>query len=237
MSPALKDRFIAFSVHLSLSGLIALGVIALVFWLWYPAPLHRALGVVDIFLLLLFVDVCLGPLLTAAVYKKGKRGLLLDLSVIAFFQLAALAYGLYTLSEARPGWLVFGSYHFELVKVSDVEPAARTRAPWTGPLWVAIPNAEELKKIPGVDLEDDPYYQPVAYVPLEKHTEELKARALKLKVLYSKNNSAEQVDAVLKQWPQADAWVPLRGREKDMVVLLQRDKAQVVAIVDLSPWF
>ncbi len=36
----------------------------LVFGVWYPAPLHQALGVTKIFLLLLLVDVVLGPLMT-----------------------------------------------------------------------------------------------------------------------------------------------------------------------------
>lgn len=236
MSSAMKERLFAFVVHLGLSSLIALCVMALVFGLWYPAPLHGALGVTDIFLLLLFVDVTLGPLLTAVVYKKGKRTLLLDLGVIALLQLSALSYGLFTLGEARPGWLVFGGYHFELVKVSDVEPAARAQAAWTGPRWVAIPDPNVFAKILGAQPTDDPYYQPNIYVPLEGRAEDLKVRALPLQLLYSKSNSVEQVAAELEKWPQADAWVPLRGRERDMVVLLQRDKAQVVAIVDLSPW-
>lgn len=236
MPSALKDRLLAFIIHLGLSCLIALCVVGLIFFVWYPAPLHRALGVTDIFLLLLLVDVVMGPVLTAIVYKKGKRTLLLDLGTIAILQLSALAYGLYTLSEARPGWLVFGGYHFELVKVSDIEPAARTSASWTGPLWVAIPPANNLNKILGFNSAEDPYYQPASYAPLDSRVEELKNRAQSLQSLHTSSNTAEQLQAVLKQWPQADAWVPLRGREQDMVVLLQRDSGQVIAVADLRPW-
>ena len=236
MPTALKDRLLAFLVHLGLSCLIALCVVGLVFFVWYPAPLHRALGVTDIFLLLLLVDVVMGPVLTAIVFKKGKRTLLLDLGTIALLQLSALAYGLYTLSEARPGWLVFGGYHFELVKVSDIEPVAHTSAPWTGPLWVAIPPANNLNKILGLNPTEDPYYQPASYVSLNSRIEDLKNRAQPLQGLHNSSNTAEQLAAVLKQWPQADAWMPLRGRELDMVVLLQRDSGQVVAMADLRPW-
>lgn len=236
MPSVLKDRLFAFIIHLGLSCLIALCVVGLIFFVWYPAPLHRALGVTDIFLLLLLVDVVMGPVLTAIVYKKGKRTLLLDLGTIAILQLSALAYGLYTLSEARPGWLVFGGYHFELVKVSDIEPAARTSASWTGPLWVAIPPANNLNKILGFNSAEDPYYQPASYVPLDSRVEELKNRAQSLQSLHTSSNTAEQLQAALKQWPQADAWVPLRGREQDMVVLLQRDSGQIIAVADLRPW-
>ncbi len=69
MNPRLK----AFAIHLAISALIALTVIGLVFFIWYPSPLHTALGVTQIFLILLAVDVVLGPLLTLLVYKAGKK--------------------------------------------------------------------------------------------------------------------------------------------------------------------
>jgi len=101
MNPRLK----AFAIHLAISALIALAVIGLVFFIWYPAPLHTATGVTQIFLLLLTVDVVLGPLLTLIVYKTGKKTLIMDLTVIALLQLSALAYGVWTVAEDRSAWL------------------------------------------------------------------------------------------------------------------------------------
>src|SRR5690554_961195 len=79
----IKQRIAAFSVHLIISVIVALVVIGLVFFVWYPVPLHTAVGVTGIFLLLLMIDVCLGPLLTTVIYKKGKTTLRIDLAVIA----------------------------------------------------------------------------------------------------------------------------------------------------------
>ncbi len=45
----MQTRFKAFTVHLFASALIALAVIAIVFGLWYPSPLHEATGVTHIF--------------------------------------------------------------------------------------------------------------------------------------------------------------------------------------------
>jgi len=59
--------------HLLLSFLIALLVIGLVFFIWYPSPLATAVGVTHIFLMLLVIDVILGPLLGLLVYKEGKK--------------------------------------------------------------------------------------------------------------------------------------------------------------------
>ncbi|WP_313056119.1 hypothetical protein [Pseudomonas lopnurensis] len=91
-------RIKAFLMHLAVSAVIALLAVLLVFHIWYPAPLHEALGVTHIFLLLLLADVILGPLLTLVVFKIGKKTLIMDLAVIACLQLAALAYGLWTVA-------------------------------------------------------------------------------------------------------------------------------------------
>ena len=114
-------RLKAFFLHLSLSAVIALLALLLVFGLWYPAPLHTAVGVTHIFLLLLLIDVVLGPLLTLLVYKAGKKTLVFDLAVIAVLQLSALGYGLWTVAEGRPAWLVFNADRFDLVRVLDID--------------------------------------------------------------------------------------------------------------------
>lgn len=105
----MKQRLIAFLVHLIISIVVAIAAVGLVFFVLYPAPLHTAVGVTGIFLLLLMVDVCLGPVLTFIVYKKGKKTLKMDLAVIAILQFSALVYGLYAVAEGRPAWLVFAN--------------------------------------------------------------------------------------------------------------------------------
>src|SRR5690554_3404124 len=102
----MNSRIKAFTLHLAISVTIAAIAMIIVFYFWYPAPLHTAVGVTQIFLILLAVDVVLGPVLTLVVYKVGKRTLIMDLSVIALLQVSALCYGVYTVAEGRPAWLV-----------------------------------------------------------------------------------------------------------------------------------
>lgn len=45
----------------------------------------------------------------------------MDLTVIAVLQLGALSYGLWTVAEGRPAWLVFAVDRFELVRVLDID--------------------------------------------------------------------------------------------------------------------
>ena len=65
------------------------GVVGIIYWSWYPEPTFGIVGVLPIMLLLIGVDLILGPLLTLIVYKHGKPGLKFDLSVIALVQVVS----------------------------------------------------------------------------------------------------------------------------------------------------
>lgn len=112
------SRFKAFFVHLIGSLVIGLGALALVFFLWYPAPLHLALGVTSVFMLLIIVDITLGPLLTFLIYQPGKKTLKFDLVVIVVLQLLALSYGLWAVIQGRPVWLVLNADRFDVVQAT-----------------------------------------------------------------------------------------------------------------------
>jgi len=247
MKHSLIERSRASLLHLSASFVMALLGLALVYRLWYPSPLHLAVGVNGVFLLMLAVDVVMGPLLTFVVYKKGKRTLLMDLSIIVALQLAAFAYGLWTIAEARPAWLVFNADRVDLVQAHEVDtrhrqevkPEFRT-APWTGPEWVASVNPEDIQKRNDLVLESamggpDLPQRIDLYVPLASQRDALRSKALPLEQL-TKFNTAEQVTAELKIWPEADAWLPLMARVQPMVVLLRRESGEPVAVVNLHPW-
>lgn len=78
----MSNRLKFFLSHLFISCLIALLVIGLVFFIWYPSPLATAVGVTHIFLMMLAIDVIVGPILGLLVYKEGKKTLKFDLGVI-----------------------------------------------------------------------------------------------------------------------------------------------------------
>ena len=69
----MSKRIRFFLGHLSSSVLVALIILSLVFFVWYPAPFAHAEGVTHIFLMLIAIDVIVEPLLTLLVYKEGKK--------------------------------------------------------------------------------------------------------------------------------------------------------------------
>lgn len=236
----------AFFIHLSLSAVLAVLALLLVFKLWYPAPLHVAVGVTQIFLLLLLVDVVLGPLLTLLVCKPGKKTLVLDLTVIAILQLSALCYGLWVVAEGRPAWLVFNSDRFDLVRVLDIDerkldgalPEYRNPS-MSGPRWVAAvsPVGADARNelmfeaaLGGSDLPQRPDF----YRPLVDVQDEIRQRSRAMSGLQD-FNSVEDVQAITRKWPAAGSWLPLMAGVP-MVVLLHKESYEVLAVVDLRPW-
>jgi hypothetical protein len=146
VADAMKFRLTAFAWHLSAS----LGALSLVlgglYLGWYRWPgwyLTGALGVVPI---LVMVDAALGPLITLLIAnpRKPRRELLRDIAIIVTVQLAALAYGSFTLWNGRPLYYTFSVDRLEMVQASDLDPheiaLARQRNPHFAPHWYSLPR-------------------------------------------------------------------------------------------------
>lgn len=233
--------------HLFISIVVALIIIAWIFLIWYPQPLAQAVGVTHIFLMMVAIDVVLGPILGFFVYKEGKKTLKFDLAVIILIQLSALGYGLYSIAQGRPAWLVYNVDRFELVRnneiidVTNQKVQAQFMKPsWFNPKFAAVQiakNNEERSKnmfeevLGGVSLAQ----RPERYVGLPQVKLQIQKHAKNLNEL-EKFNSKQRVKEILKKYPSADAWFPLKANAIDMVVLMNRSSPRVVEIVDLRPW-
>lgn len=234
-------------IHLSVSALVALIAVGIVFLIWYPQPLHVAVGVTEIFFIVLGVDVVIGPLLTTVVYKQGKKSLRFDLATIALLQLAAFTYGMWTVAEGRPAWLVFSADRFDLVQAYQVDQRKRDEAKseyrsssWFGPRWVSARGPASADKRQTILFEAmfagiDVPHRPELYQPLEAEAAAMRERAHPLDELARYNKQAE-VDVVLGRWPEANAYLPMMARVRPMTVLIDKTSARVIAIVDLNPW-
>ncbi|PKF36920.1 TfpX/TfpZ family type IV pilin accessory protein [Acinetobacter proteolyticus] len=243
----MSTRIKAFLTHGLISISIALLIVCLVFFIWYPAPLAKAVGVTHIFLLMLTIDVILGPLLTLLVYKKGKKTLFFDLTVIVILQISALVYGVWTISQGRPVWLVFNVDRFDVVRINEIDNRNITNArqeyqypSWLYPKWVAAiapKNVEENNKVTfeavfsGVDIAQ----RPNLYTSLATQKIKIQNKAISLKELYNYNQK-EDVDLILQPVSQATAFLPLKANAVDMTVLINKEKGEVIKIVDLRPW-
>lgn len=243
----MSKRVKFFLGHFCISLFIASIVVGMVFFIWYPSPLAKAVNVTHIFLMMLMIDVIIGPVLGLLVYKDGKKTLKFDLTVIILIQLSALCYGVYTIAQGRPVWIVYSVDRFELVKNNEIidENLQKARPEyqypsWLGPQFIAMQlslDREQRSKemfdevFSGVSLAQ----HPERYVKLSSVKAQIQQRALPL-VELQRYNQKTHVEKTLAEYPKANAWLPLKANAIDMVVLVNKETASVIKIVDLRPW-
>lgn len=243
----MSKRLKFFLSHLAVSVLIALLVISIVFFVWYPSPLATAVGVTHIFLMLIAIDVVVGPVLGFIVYKEGKKSLKFDLAVVILLQLSALSFGVYSIAQGRPVWIGYVADRFELVRNNDlINDHADQALPqyqnpsWLQPQYVAVKVSDNANQrnddlfaevMGGISLAQ----RPERYVDLKQVKSLIQQRAQDLELLKNYNDP-NQVEKVLAKYPMATAFVPLKANAVDMTVLINKEKGEVVKIVDLRPW-
>lgn len=243
---ALSFRLKAFGYHLGISVLIAIVSLFIIFMVWHPAPLATAVGVTHIFIMMLAVDVVLGPLLTLIFAKQGKKLLKFDLAVIIILQLAAFIYGMYNIAMSRPVYIAFDSSRFEVVQANEVPNSSLKAAQpeyralgWGAPKYVAViavKNDKERSARLFSELETGvaPSKQPNLYESLDSQWAIISTKAHDLTKL-SESNSTQSMNKVKVDYPSATGWLPLVAYEQDMVVLLDTTHEQVIDIVKLRP--
>ena len=175
MKLSLATRIRPALIHFLISFTIAALAAVVVFKLWFPEPYDDMAGGSKLFVILVSVDVVLGPLLTFVAFNPGKtrRHLAMDLSVIGLLQVAALAYGLHTMALARPVVLSAENMMFRVVAANGVKSDELPQAlpdfrslSWTGPRLVgvrrSVSSAEMMQSVnialQGYDVGSRPSY-------------------------------------------------------------------------------
>lgn len=248
----MPPRVRAALIHLALSAALALLVFLPIYFYWYPDVLYEGAGGKDLFMLIVSVDVTIGPLITLVIFKPGKWGLKFDLACIAILQLSALVYGISVMFEARPVYVAFVKDRYEIVRANafpdgELEKArdkGYDRLPLTGPKFVGVKlpaNADEQYKIMmsgfgGVDVQ----YYPVYYVPYDEVRDQVKKAAIPLETLRKRNpqRSADIDKALAATGRKEDAvrFLPMRSGKIDLSVFVDAATGDVLKITSLVPW-
>lgn len=249
-----RSRLRAAAVHLALSVLVAGLAGLLVFAVWYPYPYREVSSGRELFLLVVAVDIVIGPLLTFAVFNRAKPDAELrrDLAVVGLLQLAALCYGLWTVHLARPVHMVFEYNRFRVVHQSDIPvefagkaPAGIDVAPWGGPTLIALrpfTSAQEsaemtMEALGGIQLAA----RPELWGPYATERQEVLQAAKPVAALVKKfpQRAAEIEAAVRKTGKPADQvlFLPLLARkELAWTVLLDASTAEILDYLPLDPY-
>lgn len=245
------NRYKAAAVHLAISAALATAVISLLYFLWFPQPYFIAAGATRLVVILMGVDVGIGPLLTLIVVspKKSKRLLKLDLLVIATLQFSALVYGVHIIAQSRPVFLVAEIDRLVLVSAGDLSDTDlaqgstsvfRTRS-WRGPVLVgALPPTGNA----GIDLTThtisdgkDIDRMPKFYVPYDQVIDKVMLRARELSKLKTTSDSElRQLNEVSEADRSTVLALPIQRGEQSSTAIMSKQTKRPVAILGIDPW-
>jgi hypothetical protein len=226
-------------VHFGLSLLVAVVAATLVFGIWFPSPFSDMAGGTELFWLVVSVDVVCGPLLTLVLYSPTKkpRELVMDLGIVALIQLAALAYGVWTVWQVRPLFMAHEYDRFKLVALSDLRGASTDNLPealapafFKGPSFVSLrqpASIEEKNKVLMEALQGGSDYgdRPDFYLPFDEKTAiKTLERAKKISDYLARypfqRNALEQIALAQNRKLEDLRYLPVRAR-KDWIAVLK----------------
>lgn len=244
-------RYKAASIHFLISASIVCVIFAVIFFVWYPGPTFRIAGAMSIVLVLVSVDLVLGPTLTLIVYKEGKPGLKFDLVVIAVIQIAALAYGSYTFYQERPYYLVFAVDRFNLVTEKQID-----KSELLYPELMEKPFADVIKvfaRLPedpeefqafmdSVILEGEPDLEarPEYWEPYVDGKDIILAATKRLEDLKRTSDADErkvaQAFAKYREDHPRLGYVAIGTLDEDIGMLMDMDTVEPLDVIDVDPW-
>jgi hypothetical protein len=142
----MKFRLKAFGLHLLASTVALSSILGTLYLGWYHWPGWRLADVVHVFLVMVGVDVVVGPLLTFVIARstKPRRELARDIAMIVTVQLVALVYGTVSLWHGRPLYYAFSENVLQLVQAYDIDAQetalARQQKAELAPHWYSLPR-------------------------------------------------------------------------------------------------
>jgi hypothetical protein len=247
-----REKFVAFGIHFLVTLSVGACAAALIFLVWFPAPFQEMVGGTKLFLLVISCDLALGPLLSLVIYnsEKSRRELIVDYCIVGVVQLAALIYGVYVVSGARPVYVAFVTDRIEVVTASeiaksDVEQAKQPQyrsLPKFGPRLVGtyVPPSEHddalFAGLEGRDISVRPRF----YVPFAAAVKDVRQRAQSLDVLEQKKpHDREQIESALRKVGSDRSnlgWLPVKHRTGFWTAIIDRSTGLPLTYINLDPY-
>ena len=245
----IKAKLKAASIHLLMSAVVVGCFLAFALTVWYPEPFFSISGLANIILLLVTVDVILGPLLTLVVFKPKKSTLKLDLSVIALIQVAALGYGMHTIYQAHPLYIAYSGDRFTAINANEVDPTTAKypelrQSTFATPTIVYVEKPSDPAELSRVLMETlsgkpDLDARPEYYQPIGQHAATILAGGIpQEKIRHTPENQQKLSDFLQKHGKTASdyAFIPLIGREDDVLWAWSHVTAKPVGVLAINPW-
>jgi len=243
-----NERVKASLIHLAISVFVISMVLSVFLLVWYPAPYAEISGLNSILKLLVGIDVVLGPLITLIIYNKKKASLKFDLAVVASLQIAALCYGIFTVYQGHPAYIVYAVDRFELISAQDARPELTkydefkiSKLGFPKLAYAQMPSGVKERNdiifsaLQGVDLEKMSQF----YEPFLDHKEDIAKKGLDPDKLFASASKKQLLQDFLdlhKENTGSVTFHPIVGKEKDAVIVISKKSGEIVGTILVSPW-
>jgi hypothetical protein len=249
----MKFRLKVFGLHLLASASVLALVLGAFYLGWYHWPGWYVAGVSSVVLVLIAVDLTVGPLMTFLVAQstKPRSVLMRDIAIIAAVQLCALIYGTVSLWSGRPLYYAFSTSMLQLVQGYDFNAqelaAARQQHVELQPHWYSLPrwiwvplpqDPQEAQKIVvavTTGAGDDVTSMPQYFKPWQQGLSELRSQ---LKRVDDVPYFSKADKTALKHRMGAQGLDPtqlnamaLMGRGRPLLVVFDPAKLEIVAMI------
>lgn len=247
----MRLRVKAFGLHLLASTVALSSILGTLYLGWYHWPGWHLADVVHVVLVMVGVDVVLGPLLTFVIARstKPRRELLRDIAMIVAVQLVALVYGTVSLWQGRPLYYAFSESVLQMVQAYDIDDhelaLARRQDAEFLPHWYSLPrwiwaplpqDPDERQKIVGSAISggNDVISMPRYFKPWDQGLPALRTRLKKVDgVGYfstgEKKVLKERMRAAGLSPDQLNA-MPLTGRGHPLLAVFDPTSVKIIAI-------
>ena len=255
-------NFKAFIYHFIFSFILIGGLAFFVVSLWYPGIWAVELGGYKLVVMIVLLDLCIGPVCVGLSYKnhKSRREKTFDISVITLCQLAFFSWVAWTISISRPVFIVFDTDRFEMAVDQDID---RSKLPETGAfstipflssarmaivdLETTVPDENERIEVNndavfGVDISKVPKY----YVPYEgKYLDKVLAKANGYDAFTKTDETKNMANEIMKKHQLSESefkWLPIRyfsPQEQGqlfMTVIIDPKTAEIIDYIEIDPY-
>ena len=251
----MRFRLKAFGLHLLGSASVLSLILAALYFGWYRWPGWYLTDVSRVVMVMIGVDVVIGPLLTFVIANQNKprHELKRDIGMIVAAQLCALVYGSASLWNGRPLYYAFSESVLQQVQAYDIDTKeaklAQKQNPALAPHWYSTPrwiwaplpeDAEQREKIvaQAVTGGDDVISMPKYFKPWESGLPALRSQLKKVDdVAYfaksEKTKLKEKMQAAGIRTDQSNA-MPLTGRGHPLLAVVDPATATIKAILGVK---
>jgi hypothetical protein len=244
-------RLKAFSLHLLSSATVLTLILGCLYFGWYRWPGWYLTDVTRVVLVMVCVDVVLGPTLTLIIanQKKSRRELARDIGIIVAIQLGALGYGSVSLWNGRPMYYAFSESVLQLVQAYDIDAneakLGREQNPTLAPHWYSLPrwvwaplpqDADERGKIVSAAVSggDDVISMPRYFKPWKEGVPSLRSQLKKVDdVAYFAKSEKKKLKDKMKAAGMADDQLntmPLTGRGHPLLAVIDPASLKITAV-------